>query len=162
MRIVPQAAPNSHSLFPPPLLMLPAPRIAGLLPARVAVTSGEPPPAPDLSIFTYTHPGLAELPTAQREKLLNGAKVLLDVALDFALNGLAEDALRAAEVLFHRAAGGQPPKHFKSPKEFSIDHQSKLMEIMIAVSNVPVITREQAERELDEQLRLYHEAHPNG
>ena len=34
MRIVQQSALDSHCLFPP-LLLLPAPRIAGLLPARV-------------------------------------------------------------------------------------------------------------------------------
>ncbi len=41
MQIVPQSAPASYSHFPPPLLMLAAPRIAGLLPAQVP--GAEPP-----------------------------------------------------------------------------------------------------------------------
>ncbi len=153
MRSISQPAPISHTLFPPPLLMLCAPRIAGLLPARVP----EPEAPPDLKMFTYTHPGLAELPAAERERLLDGAKTLLDVALDFALHGLGEDALRAAEVVFHRAAGGHPPKHFSGPTAYNAEVDADVMTALVDLSRIRIPTREEARRELDEKMKAYRD-----
>ncbi len=152
MRIVPQAAPFSHSFFPPPLLMLPAPRIAGLLAARVSE-----PEAPVNNDFHYTHPELASLPDEQRERLFNGVKILLDVALDVALHGLGDEALRAAEVVFHRAAGGQTPEHFAGPAAYNAEVDADIMIALVELSHITVPTREEAMRELDERLRAYRE-----
>ncbi len=80
MPIVPQSASFPLTLFPPNMpLLLPAPRIAGLLPARC----GDPPPDPPPNVagFTYNNPRLAKLPPDQRDRLYVAAQTLLDVAL---------------------------------------------------------------------------------
>jgi len=93
MNIVPQPASASYSR----LLALPAPKIAGLLPSGL-----KPTPAP----FVFDRPVLAELSVSQRERLYEAAAVLLEIAVEFMVGTFNEAALRAAEVMFHRAAGG--------------------------------------------------------
>ncbi len=159
MRIVPQAAPPAHSLFTTSFLLLPAPRIAGLLPAHVGVEP-EAPPQATFPTFTYTHPNLAELSDERRDSLFRAAKTLMDVALDFNLNGLAEDQLRAAEVLFHRAAGGSTPKHFRSPVEFAAERDADVMNTMVNIAGLftgeaMAARREKAKQTLEEMLRAY-------
>ncbi len=99
MRILPQSASATYSHFPTAQLLLCAPPIAGLLPVRVP--SSEPLP------FTFDHPALADLTTPQRERLYEATRTLLEIAVEFMVGTFTEDALRAAEVVFHRAAGGK-------------------------------------------------------
>ena len=103
MRIVSQSVSPSYCHFPP-MLALPAPApIAGLLPARVP--SSEPPNAP--APFIFDRPALSDLSSQQRERLYDATNVLLEIAVEFMLGTFNEDAIRAAEVLFHRAVGGK-------------------------------------------------------
>ena len=127
MRIVSQSASASYSHFPP-MLALPAPApIAGLLPARVP--SSEPPsdaPAP----FIFDRPALAELTAAQREHLYDATNVLLEIAVEFMLGTFNEDAIRAAEVLFHRAVGGKSSLRPLSPAAFNAEIDADWLEML--------------------------------
>ena len=127
MRIVPQPASASYSHFPP-MLALPAPApIAGLLPARVP--SSEPPPnAP--APFIFDRPALADLSTAQRERLYEATNVLLEIAVEFMVGAFNEDAIRAAEVLFHRAVGGKSVVRPLSPAAFNAEIDADWLEML--------------------------------
>jgi len=105
MRIVSQFAFALHSLR----LALPAPKIAGLLPSGL-----KPSPAP----FVFDRPALADLNMAQRDRLYQAAEVLLEFAVEFIVGTFNENALRAAEVLFHRATGAQSPIKTVGPASY--------------------------------------------
>lgn len=120
MRIITQSAAASYFLFPSvPLLC--APRIAGLLPARAG---GHTDAAPS---FTFHDPRLAELSSVQRERLFDAARALLEIAVSFGVGTMNEDALRAAEVLFHRAAGGTSPARPTSPAAYKVEQDADLL-----------------------------------
>ena len=126
-RIVSQSVSTSYCHFPP-MLALPAPApIAGLLPARVP--SSEPPPAP-FSPFIFDRPALADLTAAQREHLYDATNVLLEIAVEFMLGVLNEEAIRAAEVLFHRAVGGKSSIRPLSPAAFNAEIDADWLEML--------------------------------
>jgi|SRR5579859_113279 len=169
MRILPNSQSASHSLFPPqrmahePPLLLPAPKIAGLL--------GEGPhpnPSPtggrgakaehrddlfsqkesettrflpfsrvrekgagDEGTFTFTDPRLATLNTEQHQKFSEAAQTLLNVALRFTIDELNEEALRAAQVLFHRKLTGHSPKRPMTPTAFKAEGDADMLDVML-------------------------------
>ena len=127
MEIVPQSVSPSYCRFPP-MLALPAPApIAGLLPVRVQ--SSEPPPnAP--APFIFDRPALADLTAAQREHLYDATNVLLEIAVEFMLGTFNEDAIRAAEVLFHRAVGGKSSLRPLSPAAFNAEIDADWLEML--------------------------------
>jgi len=144
MRIVSQSAVTSHSYFSVPL-MLAAPRIAGLLPARVpSSAAAEPPPA--CQPFVFDRPALAELSTAQRTSLYDAAETLLDIAVEFMLGTFQEDTLRAAEVVFHRAAGGQSAIRPLGPQAFNAENDADWLETLARAKRAKPITPAEAER----------------
>src|SRR5579859_6741135 len=122
MSILPNSQPVSYSLFPP-LLMLPAPKVAGLL--------GSGTPQPDPATFTFTDPRLATLNADERQKFADAAQNLLNVALRFAADELNEDALRAAQVLFHRKLTGHSPKRPLTPTAFKAEGDADMLDVML-------------------------------
>jgi len=124
------------------MLALPAPvPIAGLLPARVP--SSEPPsdaPAP----FIFDRPALAELTAAQREHLYDATNVLLEIAVEFMLGTFNEDAIRAAEVLFHRAVGGKSSLRPLSPAAFNAEIDADWLEMLARAKRARPITYAEA------------------
>jgi len=124
------------------MLALPAPApIAGLLPARVP--SSEPPsdaPAP----FIFDRPALAELTAAQREHLYDATNVLLEIAVEFMIGVLNEEAIRAAEVLFHRAVGGKSSIRPLSPAAFNAEIDADWLEMLARAKRARPITYAEA------------------
>ena len=140
-RIVPQSASTSYCPFPP-MLALPAPvPIAGLLPARVP-SSEALPNAPDP--FIFDRPALADLTTAQREHLYDATNVLLEIAVEFMLGTFNEDAIRAAEVLFHRAVGGKSTIRPLSPAAFNAEIDADWLEMLTRAKRARPITYAEA------------------
>ncbi len=129
----------------PPLLLLAAPKIAGLLPASVP-SQADPPP-----VFTFTDPRLVEMPTEQRARLFDAAHALLAIALDFGDGGLSEEALRAAEVVFHRAAGGQSVVRPLHPKAYNAEFDADLIEQRLVTTRRMNEARERAIRDLEQR-----------
>ena len=140
MRIVPQFVPPSYCPFLP-MLALPAPApIAGLLPARVP--SSEPPNAP--APFIFDRPALADLSAQQREHLYDATNVLLEIAVEFMIGALNEDAIRAAEVLFHRAVGGKSSIRPLSPAAFNAEIDADWLEMLARAKRARPITYAEA------------------
>ena len=102
MRIVQQSVPASYCHFPSTQLLLPAPRIAGLL---AAPASQRP---PDVSPFIYNDPRLEELTLAQRDRLYDATRILLDVVVTHLLGKANDHALNTTLALFRRAVTGKP------------------------------------------------------
>ncbi len=143
MRILPQSASASYSHFPAqPHLMLNAPHIAGLLPARVP--SSEPPPnvpAP----FIFDRPALADLTAVQREHLYEAADVLLEMAVEFMVGTFSEDALRAAEVIFHRGVGAKSALRPLGPAAFNAEVDADWLELLARAQRSRPITHTEAQ-----------------
>ncbi len=127
MRIVHQSALDSHSpFFVSPYLMLPPPRIAGLLPSGIADSAQKAAPAP----FTFDRPALADLTEAQRDRLFEAADMLLEIAIEFMIGTFNESVLRAGEVLFHRAAGGKSAIRPLGPDAFNAELDADWLELV--------------------------------
>ena len=140
MRIVPQSVFASYCPFPP-MLALPTPApIAGLLPARVP--SSEPPK--QVSPFIFDRPALADLTPTQREHLYEATNVLLEIAVEFMLGTFNEDAIRAAEVLFHRAVGGKSSIRPLSPAAFNAEIDADWLEMLARAKRARPITYAEA------------------
>lgn len=87
-------------------LLLAAPKIAGLLPARVGT------PEPPVT-FSHENPGFAALPESTRAKLFEAVAGLLDAAAECLLTGADEVILLHAEALVRNAVlgeGSMPPR----------------------------------------------------
>ena len=111
------------------MLALPAPApIAGLLPARVP--SSESPKQAAPAPFIFDRPVLADLSTAQRERLYDATNVLLEIAVEFMVGTFNEDAIRAAEVVFHRAVGGKSVVRPLSPQAFNAEIDADWLEML--------------------------------
>ena len=142
MRIVSQSVSPSYCRFPP-MLALPAPApIAGLLPARVP--SSEPPKQAAPAPFIFDRPTLADLSTQQREHLYDATNVLLEIAVEFMIGALNEDAIRAAEVLFHRAVGGKSTIRPLSPAAFNAEIDADWLELLARAKRARPITYAEA------------------
>ena len=143
MRIVSQSASASYSYFPP-MLALPAPApIAGLLLARVP--SSEPPEQSEPAPFIFDRPSLADLTAAQRERLYEGANVLLEITIEFMIGTFNEDALRAAEVMFHRAAGGKSAIRPLGPQAFKAENDADWFAMVARAKAARAMTYAEAE-----------------
>lgn len=107
MPIVAQSASHSYC----PLLALPAPRIAGLLPA---VTAARPPDPPT---FLFSDTRLVDLSPAEQKRLFGATQTLLEVTLSYLSGGkLSDHALNTALALFRRAVTGQPMQPMNPPQ----------------------------------------------
>lgn len=106
MRIVHQSELNSYSLLPenPPLL-LSAPKIAGLLPAKTEHKNRQ---EESPTAFTYHNSTIATLSSAQFNRFSEAAARLLDAAIAALTGGINEDELRTAEARFHLDITGKP------------------------------------------------------
>jgi|SRR5579859_790822 len=146
--------PDSQSvLHTSPPLMLPAPKIAGLLGsgrhsapgAQAAGLNQEDNanclldsapvfrPGQDESAFTFTDPRLERLSSDQRRKLFDAAATLLEVAIRFSLDELNDNALRAAASLFARKLTGEPAKHYQNPAHFRAEQDAALLDWLLKV-----------------------------
>jgi hypothetical protein len=123
--------------------MLSAPQIAGLLPARVE--SSQKQTNDFLPPFIFDRPALADLPAAQRIGLFEATEVLLEIALGFMLGGLNEEALRAAEVVFHRAAGGQSVIRPLGPQAFNAECDADWLEMLARAKRARPMTPTEAD-----------------
>jgi len=125
------------------MLALPAPApIAGMLPARVP--SSETPKQAAPVPFIFDRPALADLTTTQREHLYNATNVLLEIAVEFMLGTLNEEAIRAAEVLFHRAVGGKSIVRPLSPAAFNAEIDADWLEMLARAKRARPITYAEA------------------
>jgi len=145
MPIVPQAASASYSHFPAQAqLLLAAPHIAGLLPARVP--SSEVPPQHDAPLqFIFDRPALADLTDQQRERLYESANVLLEISIEFMIGAFNEDALRAAEVMFYRGVGGKSAIRPLGPKAYNAEQDADLFTLMARAKEARPITYTEAQ-----------------
>ena len=158
MRIVSQSAVTSYSYFSAPLqLMLPAPQLAGLLPARVPSSYAAEPPPPACQPFVFDRPALAELSTAQRANLYEAAETLLDIAVEFMLGAFQEDALRAAEVVFHRAAGGKSAIRPLGPAAFNAENDADWLDLLARAKRARPITPAEAESIVQQARAQYRD-----
>lgn len=124
MRIVPQSACISYCPFP----LLPAPKIAGLLPAPKSL----PPPT-----FTYVNPRLVEFPIDQRDQLFSAARLLLDVAVAHHAGEMSDHALNTALAAFRRAVLGHPIQP-TNPSQYAAQMDIPLLEwLMTMVGGAP-------------------------
>jgi hypothetical protein len=123
MDIVSQSPRISYSLFPP-VPLLAAPKIAGLLAA--------PTPPPQAEPFTYADPRLNDLTDDQRAKLYSAAKILFDAAIAFTLDDVNLHTLQTALVLFRRALSKQPVTP-RNPAEFNAERDATVMEWLVNV-----------------------------
>ena len=103
-----QIIPDGVSLFYSPFLALPAPKIAGLLPAHAGQAS-QAPTGTSAAKFTYRNAALARLSAERCAQLIDSVTMLLDVAVAYANSEMNDNALRAAQVLFHRQLTGHSP-----------------------------------------------------
>ena len=126
MRIVQQSGSASYSHFPAAQLLLPAPRIAGLLPASVQ----RPPDDHDHAVapFIYNDPRLADLSPDLREQLYTAAKILLDVAIAHTQGTVNDHALNTALSLFRRAVTGKPMKPM-TPAQYKAEADVMFLEL---------------------------------
>ncbi len=119
---------HKDSLRTTATLLLSAPKIAGLLPAQAESLHINDAPDTSKGSFTYSNARLADVPESQCERLTAGMQALMDVAVAYALDEVNEAALRAAEVLFHRAAGGSIPAHPRSPQAYCAERDAELVD----------------------------------
>ena len=138
MRIVHQSALPSHCHFPVAPLMLVAPKIAGLLPAH----TGSQPCSPS---FIFKSTGLAELSNPQHMHLFEAAEMLLEIAVEFMRGTFNEDALRAAETVFHRAVGGQSIVRPLSPQQFNAELDADWFDLLAQAKRTQPLTPTQAD-----------------
>jgi len=140
MRIVSQSVSPSYCHFPPMLALPAPPPIAGLLPARVP--SSEPPK--QAAPFIFDRPTLTDLTAQQREHLYDATNVLLEIAVEFMIGALNEEAIRAAEVLFHRAVGGKSSLRPLSPAAFNAEIDADWLEMLARAKRARPITYAEA------------------
>lgn len=123
MEIVPQSTSSlCFSVLVPSILLLAAPRIAGLLPARAGSDSA---PA---DTFTYRSTELAALAASDRTRILENITALLDTAIRFVQDKVDISALLFAEDKFHQALSDTarvPPEYQRRA-----DIQDKISEFM--------------------------------
>lgn len=131
MPIVQQSAFASYSQ----LLALPAPRIAGLLPATIPLRPQ------DLPTFTFSDPRLGDLPSDERERLFSAAHTLLDVALGHLDGAMSDHALNTALALFRRAVTGQPMRP-ATPAQYNAEKDVILLEWMAECNHRGVLHHE--------------------
>ena len=151
MRIVSQSASLSYS----PFLALPAPKIAGLLPARVGASPRFDPPKS--KPFVYDDPGLAALSDKTRVQLDKLLTTLLEATV-----GLLADVFTEAEfalangtfvrqvaALYHGAIIGDPKPAAASPFAARRQQLDEKIDVLVAQSKVHLAeTRERIAREL--------------
>jgi hypothetical protein len=117
MEIVPQSTATLRSHVPAkPVLLLPAPQIAGLLPASTT------PPRDDKersTTFTYADPRLATLTLAKQDKMFEAVTQLLNIAVGCLTGEAQEMELITAEAAFHDAIMGKPvpPPRYNQSRE---------------------------------------------
>ncbi len=148
MRIVHQSASVSYS----PFLALPAPKIAGLLPAHVAGTTHGSSPTP----FTYTDPRLGELSDKTRIELDKLVTMLLRATVGLLADDLGESEfaiagstfLRQVVALYHGAIIGDL-KPTNSPFANTHQRMDEKIEGLLTQSKVHLAeTRERIAYEL--------------
>jgi hypothetical protein len=118
MCIVSQSTPFFYSPFP----ALPAPKIAGLLPAP------KPPVSP---VFIYGHHRLEALSPAEQQRLFDAARLLLDVALAHHDGLLNMHALNTALAAFREAVTGQPIRA-TNPAQYAANMDIPLLQFMMS------------------------------
>jgi len=126
--IVSQSGQVTYSHAP---LLLSAPRIAGLI-AATSVTS-EPPPKPSAE-FSYRNGLLAELSAERRSQFIDAATTLLDVAVVYSHGDMSDNALRAAQVLFHRQLTGHSPDRPMNPVAYRAERDADLLDWWVGAS----------------------------
>src|SRR5579859_4186056 len=131
--------PLSIAQHPPQMpLMLPQPRIAGLLPARVDSASHP-------NVFTYTNPELDKLRDVTRVTLNEAAARLLDGAVRYLTDKPDETILLEAELRFHEALIA-----VHAPPEIILAHSH--LERRSAPSKHVIPTQEELDAEIEEFL----------
>ena len=147
MRIVSQSAPVSYSRFSAQAqLLLPAPHIAGLLTAgTIPSTAPIDTPLP----YVFDRPALADLSQIQRARLFEATDILLEIAIEHLVGAFGENALRAAEVLFHRAAGGQSALRPVGPAAFHAEIDADWLTTIAEAKRIKPMSTAEAESTLD-------------
>jgi hypothetical protein len=71
--------------------------------------------------------------------------MLLEIAIEFMVGALSDDALRAAEIVFHRAAGGQSAIRPLGPAAFNAESDADWLEMLARAKRSRPITPAEAE-----------------
>ncbi len=158
-QIVPQSASFPLTLFPPNMpLLLSAPKIAGLLmPPR---PSEPPPPEPEAEpvarVFTYRHARFAELTEGEYAAFIRATDILLEVGVNYMLGVMNEDALRAAEIVFHRGVGGAKSKYPLNPEAYSAERDADFIGLAVRLPRAfSDEARDRARARMEAQLTAY-------
>jgi|SRR5579859_3923899 len=131
---------------PVPYLLLTAPNIAGLLPAQAqSLQDDEHGQQP---IFECCGPRLQRLSPTAREQLLTAIEKLLEVAVAFSLGEMNEAALRAAEVIFHRAIAGPSTPRPRNPIEYCAEKDADVLDWYLSQSQRAVSGQEEVRHDV--------------
>src|SRR5579864_1039278 len=141
---------SGHVSYSPTPLLLPAPRIAGLI-AATSVTS-EPPPKPSPE-FTYHNAALTELSAGQLTPFIEAVTTLLDVAVAYAHGDMSDNALRAAQVLFHRQMTGHSPDRPLNPVAYRAERDADLLDWWVGANKRLVASEETSRQRIAEFQR---------
>jgi len=147
MSILAQSQSVSHASFPP-FLMLPAPKIAGLLPSGLPTSAeNKTSQSQPASSFTFSDPRLVFLTTEQRDRLFGATHSLLEIATRFVSREMNEDALRAAQALFARKLTGHPTIGALNPAAYRAEDNADLIDWMLTAEKRRASTRQRIEQE---------------
>ncbi|MHB8630125.1 MAG: hypothetical protein ACYDBJ_17160 [Aggregatilineales bacterium] len=154
MQIVSQSATLSHSLFPPHRLLLPPPKIAGLLPAHAESLHRSD--TPTAKPFIYADPRLADLSDKTRIDLDKLVTTLLKVTVGLLVDDLSEAEFTIASETFHRRVKALyhgaivgDAKPMTSPFAYTRQRMDEKIDQMVAQSKVHLAeTRERIAQEL--------------
>src|SRR5579859_5396374 len=116
---------SGHVSYSPTPLLLPAPRIAGLIAATSATSEPPSKPSPE---FTYRNAMLTDLSADRRAQFIDAVTMLLDVAVAYAHGDMNDNALRAAQVVFHRYLTGHSPDRPLNPVAYRAERDADLLD----------------------------------
>ncbi len=92
----------------------------------------------------FDRPALADLTAPQRERLYEATRMLLEIAVEFMVGTFTEDALRAAEVVFHRAVGGKSAIRPLSPASYNAEIDADWIELVARAKQYRPMTHAEA------------------
>ena len=129
-------------------MMLCAPVVAGLLPARAETLLHREHDEKSSSNFLYENSRLSEIPKAENKRLCMAVTKLLDVAVACMIGDMNEAALRAAEVCFHRAVAGRSHVPPRNPADYCAQMDADVIDWYLDNAQLMTRARDEAVNEI--------------